>query len=163
MIIRCGSRRISEIHSVINEAARAYDGVIPADCYHEPYMPIDEFRSELERVTFFGWEEDRRLKGVMGLEPVRDVTLIRHAYVLPGDQKRGIGYKLLDHLKSMTTTPRLLVGTWATALWAVRFYEKHGFRLMPDKDRLLQEYWDVPARQIETSVVLGFNLAGGEK
>jgi GNAT superfamily N-acetyltransferase len=109
----------------------------------------------MERMAFFGWEEDGELVGVMGFQPLKDVTLIRHAYVLPEHQRRGLGGRLLTHLKGLTTTPRLLVGTWADATWAIRFYEKHGFRLEPHKDELLQTYWGIPERQIETSVVLG--------
>jgi GNAT superfamily N-acetyltransferase len=114
-------------------------------------------------MTFFGWEESRRLVGVMGFQPLEDVTLIRHAYVLPDYQGRGLGSKLLEHLKTLTTTPRLLVGTWSDASWAIEFYEKHGFRLLADKDELLRAYWDIPERQIETSVVLGITLGGGSE
>lgn len=149
------------IYEIINQAARAYQGIIPEDRYHEPYMPLEELRPEMERMTFFGWEGQGRLVGVMGFEVVRDVTLIRHAYVLPDYQRQGIGTRLLEHLKQLTSTKRLLVGTWADASWAIDFYQKHGFRLMPDKDDLLRAYWDIPQRQIETSVVLGVELAEG--
>lgn len=158
MIRTCGPEDFEAIYHIINEAARAYKGVIPADRWHEPYMPRDELRAEMERMTFFGWEEESELVGVMGFQPVRDVTLIRHAYVLPEHQGRGIGSKLLTHLKGLATTPRLLVGTWADATWAIHFYERHGFRLEPNKDELLRTYWDIPERQIETSVVLGLEL-----
>ncbi|HID86663.1 MAG TPA: N-acetyltransferase [Anaerolineae bacterium] len=158
MIRTCGPEDFEAIYRIINEAAQAYKGVIPADCWHEPYMPRDELRAEMERMTFFGWEEDGELVGVMGFQPVKDVTLIRHAYVLPEHQRRGIGGKLLTHLKGLATTSRLLVGTWADATWAIRFYERHGFRLEPNKDDLLRTYWDIPERQIETSVVLGLEL-----
>ncbi|MFQ5925595.1 MAG: GNAT family N-acetyltransferase [Dehalococcoidia bacterium] len=149
------------IYEIINQAARAYQGIIPEDWYHEPYMPLEELRREMERMTFFGWEGQGRLVGVMGFQIVRDVTLIRHAYVLPDYQRQGIGTRLLKHLKQLTSTKRLLVGTWADANWALDFYQKHGFRLMPNKDDLLRAYWDIPQRQIEISVVLGIELAEG--
>ncbi len=149
---------IRSIYDVINLAAQAYRGVIPSDCYHEPYMPKEELRREMKSMTFFGWEEASRLVGVMGFQQVKDVTLIRHAYVLPESQGKGIGTRLLDHLKQMTKTRQLLVGTWADAMWAVEFYQKQGFKLMPDKDGLLKRYWNIPGRQIETSVVLGIDL-----
>jgi len=150
----CTESDFEAIYRIINDASRAYDGVIPSDRYHQPYMPKDELRREMQRVTFYGWEESGKLLGVMGLEPVKDVQLIRHAYVLTGQQKKGIGSKLLEHIKSRTHGSRLLVGTWADATWAVGFYKRHGFRLRPDKDDLLKKYWDIPDRQIETSVVL---------
>ena len=136
----------------------AYEGIIPADCYRQPYMSMDELKGEMKRIAFSGWKETDELAGVMGLEPVNDVTLIRHAYVLPEWQHRGIGGRLLDHLKTLTATKRLLVGTWADAGWAVDFYQRRGFKLLPDKDALLKIYWDIPDRQIETSVVLGMNI-----
>ena len=142
------------IYFIINEAAKVYESVIPADCYHQPYMPLAELREEMKRMTFYGWEERGELVGVMGIEPVKDVTLIRHAYILPEWQKQGIGSRLLHHLQTLTKTSRLLVGTWTDAKWAIRFYEKHGFKLIPNKDELLKTYWNVPERQIETSVVL---------
>ena len=143
---------------VINEAAKAYEGAIPADCYHQPYMPKDELEQEMSRMNFFGWEVNGELVGVMGFQQVKDVTLIRHAYVLPQWQKQGIGSKLLDYLRGLVSTSQLLVGTWADASWAIAFYEKHGFILMADKDELLKTYWDIPQRQIETSVVLEVEL-----
>jgi GNAT superfamily N-acetyltransferase len=146
------------IYEIINTAARAYKGVIPNDCYHEPYMPKEELQEEMKGMTFFGWEEEGKLVGVMGFQPVKDVTLIRHAYVLPDYQRKGTGTRLLDHLKPMTKTRALLVGTWADAVWAIAFYQKHGFRLMPNKDKLLKIYWNIPPRQIETSVVLGITM-----
>jgi GNAT superfamily N-acetyltransferase len=146
------------IYGIINSAAGAYRGVIPSDCYHEPYMPKEELQREVNSMTFFGWEEGRRLVGVMGFQPVKDVTLIRHAYVLPDRQGKGIGTRLLDHLRQMTGTRQLLVGTWADATWAVEFYQKQGFKLMPDKDELLMRYWNISQRQIETSIVLGIDL-----
>jgi N-acetylglutamate synthase-like GNAT family acetyltransferase len=146
------------IFDIVNKAAVAYKGKIPADCYHEPYMPRQELRTEMGLMTFYGWQENKQIIGVMAIQPVKDVTLIRHAYILPDNQRKGIGAMLLDHLKRLTVTRYLLVGTWADATWAVEFYEKHGFRLMPDKDALLKKYWTIPPRQIETSVVLGIEL-----
>ena len=156
MVRQCRENEFSLIHAIINDAARAYKGVIPADRWKEPYMSRDELRHELDRgVVFWGYEEDGELVGVMGLQDVGDVTLIRHAYVRPARQKQGIGGKLLSTLRRHTTRP-LLVGTWADALRAVRFYEKHGFRLVSweEKERLLRKYWSIPERQVETSVVL---------
>jgi GNAT superfamily N-acetyltransferase len=158
VIRQCRQNDAERIYYIINEAARAYEGVIPADRYHQPYMPMDELEREMKRVTFIGWEANGELIGVMGLEPIKGVTLIRHAYVLPGWQQAGIGSRLLNHLKTLVTTPRLLVGTWADAYWALDFYGKHGFVLEPDKDRLLETYWDIPRRQIDTSVVLGIDI-----
>ena len=155
MIRLCQPGDIQRMYFIINEAARAYKGVIPADCYHQPYMPMDELEQEMKQMTFFGWEENGELVGAMGFQPVQDVTLIRHAYVLPQWQRKGIGSTLLNHLEGLVTTPRLLVGTWADAHLAIAFYQKHGFSLMPDKDELLKTYWNIRQRQIDTSVVLG--------
>jgi GNAT superfamily N-acetyltransferase len=144
------------ILAIVNAAAEAYRGVIPADRWHEPYMPSAELDGEIASgVTFWGYEADGVLLGVMGIQPVDDVTLIRHAYVAPGRQRGGVGGALLDHLVATATTP-LLVGTWATAGWAIRFYERHGFALVSPqrKTALLRRYWSIPDRQIETSVVL---------
>jgi len=144
------------IYEIINDAAQAYNGVIPPDCWKEPYMSKDELRYEMDAgVTFWGYEEDGRLVGVMGIQHVQDVTLIRHAYVRTGQQHRGIGGQLLSYLRTQTVYP-VLVGTWADAIWAIRFYEKHGFRLVSseEKDRLLRKYSSIRERQIETSVVL---------
>ena len=158
MIRQCQQGDTRRIHAIINEAARAYQGVIPADCYHQPYMAREELEREMKRMTFFGWEANGELVGVMGFEPIKDVTLIRHAYVLPRWQRQGIGSKLLGYLEGLVTTSRLLVGTWADARWAIDFYQKHGFSLLPNKDELLKTYWDIPQRQIETSVVLGMEV-----
>jgi len=158
VIRKCQPSDTERIYFIINEASKAYEGVIPTDCYHQPYISMDEVKWEMKRVTFFGWEANGELVGVMGFEPIKDVSLIRHAYLLPRWQKQGIGSKLLNHLKGPVTTPRLLVGTWADAYWAIRFYQKHGFTLQPDKDKLLRTYWDIPQRQIETSVVLGIAI-----
>jgi GNAT superfamily N-acetyltransferase len=158
MIRKLSNTDTDAVYEIINRAARAYKGAIPDDCYHEPYMPKEEMQREMSSMTFFGWEEQRRLVGVMGFQPVKDVTLIRHAYVLPAHQRKGIGTILLDQLKQMAMTKQLLVGTWADATWAIDFYQKQDFKLMPDKDELLMRYWDIPQRQIETSVVLGIDL-----
>ena len=158
MIRKCQANDAMRIYFIINEAAKAYDGVIPADCYHQPYMPKKELVKEMRRVSFYGWEVNGELVGIIGMEPIKGVTLIRHAYVLPQWQKQGIGNKLLSHAKKLATTPRLLVGTWAAAQWAIAFYRKHGFELLPDKDKLLADYWDIPSRQIETSVVMGIEI-----
>ena len=156
MIRRCNSSDFEAIYAVINEAATAYRGVIPADRWHEPYMSREALQQELEAgVVFWGYEEEGSLVGVMGIQHVADVTLIRHAYVHSARQKQGIGGQLLATLRRETTRP-ILIGTWADAVWAIRFYEKHGFsRVSPaEKERLLRKYWTVPERQIETSVVL---------
>ena len=144
------------ILKVINDAAQAYKGVIPDDRWKEPYMPAGELKEEIEAgVRFFGWVEGGHLLGVTGIQAL-DTTLIRHAYVLPGCQRRGIGTRLLEYLMDSAETSEILVGTWADATWAIRFYEKHGFKLVSsrEKDRLLRTYWNIPERQIETSVVL---------
>ncbi len=156
MIRRCAEADFDAILTIVNDAARAYDGVIPADRYHEPYMPAEELRGEIEaRVVFWAWEEAGAVRGIMGIQDVKDVALIRHAYVRTPDQGRGIGARLLEGLRGQTTRP-LLVGTWADAAWAIRFYEKHGFERAraEEKAALLRRYWSIPERQIETSVVL---------
>jgi GNAT superfamily N-acetyltransferase len=158
MIKELTSHDTNEIYMIVNRAAVAYRGAIPDDCYHEPYMPLEELQNEMRQMTFFGWEESGRVIGIMGFQPVKDVTLIRHAYVLPEEQRKGIGTILLNHLRQKTATRQLLVGTWEKASWAIQFYQKHGFALMPDKDELLKRYWDISSRQIETSVVLGIKL-----
>lgn len=158
MIRECQSRDARRIYYIINEAAKSYATVIPADRYHQPYMPMAELKREMKQMAFFGEEINGELVGVMGFQPVKDVTLIRHAYVLPWWQRQGIGSRLLDCLKQLVTTPRLLVGTWAAAHWAIAFYQKHGFHRLPNKDELLSTYWNIPSRQIETSVVLGIDI-----
>ena len=158
MIRSCQASDAGSIYFIINRAAEAYEGIIPPDCYHQPYMPVEELEQEMKQMSFFGWEVNGEFVGVMGFQPIKDVTLIRHAYVLPQWQRQGIGNKLLTHLRSLGTTSRLLVGTWADAHWAIAFYKKHGFSLLPDKDELLKTYWDIPRRQIDTSVVLGINI-----
>jgi GNAT superfamily N-acetyltransferase len=156
MIRKCENSDFETICSIINDAAIAYKDIIPDDRWKEPYMPREELRHEIDDgVLFWGYEEEGVLMGVMGIQDVRDVTLIRHAYVRTAERGKGIGGKLLSKLKRMTDRP-LLIGTWADALWAIRFYQKHGFRLVTqqEKDRLLKTYWNIPDRQIETSVVL---------
>jgi GNAT superfamily N-acetyltransferase len=155
-IRRCGEGDREAIFEIVNAAAEAYRGVIPADRWHEPYMPMEELDGEIAAgVEFWGCDEGGRLLGIMGIQPVRDVDLIRHAYVVPESQGRGIGGALLGHLLGLATRP-MLVGTWAAAEWAIRFYERHGFeRVRRERTaELLREYWDIPERQIETSVVL---------
>jgi GNAT superfamily N-acetyltransferase len=153
---RCRDDEGEAIASIVNAAAEAYRGVIPADRWREPYMPLDELEGEIAAgVEFWGYEADGALVGIMGIQPVRDVDLIRHAYVSPGGQRRGVGGALLEHLAG-SATRRMLVGTWAAAEWAIRFYRRHGFeQVSPErKTELLRIYWTIPERQIETSVVL---------
>ena len=156
MIRRCDERDFELIWSIINDGAQAYKGVIPADCWTEPYMSRDELRLEMEDgVTFWGYQEDDGLQGVMGIQQVEDVTLMRHAYVRTDNRRRGIGGRLLSHLLKLADGP-VLIGTWADAVWAIRFYEKHGFHVVTpeQKERLLRRYWSVPDRQAAVSVVL---------
>ena len=156
MIRRCRDDEREAILAIVNAAAEAYRGVIPADRWREPYMPAAELDAEIAAgVAFWGYEDGGELLGVMGIQPVRDVDLIRHAYVQPAAQGRGIGGALLVHLMA-SATRRVLVGTWATAEWAIGFYRRHGFvQVDPEeKARLLRTYWTIPERQIETSVVL---------
>jgi GNAT superfamily N-acetyltransferase len=156
MIRGCDERDFAEIWAIINDGAQAYRGVIPADRWADPYMSAEKLRREWESgVTFWGFEEGGTLLAIMGLQHVDDVTLIRHAYVRNTHQKRGIGGHLLSHLRHMTARP-VLIGTWTAAVWAIRFYERHGFQQVgtAEKDRLLRRYWVIPERQIETSVVL---------
>jgi GNAT superfamily N-acetyltransferase len=152
----CRDDERSAILALVNAAAQAYRGVIPADRWHEPYMAAGELERELaDGVAFWGYEADGALVGIMGIQPVRDVALIRHAYVAPGSQRHGVGGALVEHLAGSSTRP-MLVGTWAAADWAIRFYRRHGFELVsPErKAALLKTYWTIPERQIETSVVL---------
>jgi len=160
MIRRCTDQDSAAIEGIINEGAEAYRGIIPADRWHEPYMSAADLGHEIASgVQFWGWDDGGNLIGVMGVQPVRDVTLIRHAYVRTSQQGRGIGGALLEHLTAQRSGP-LLVGTWADASWAIRFYQHHGFRLVTteEKDRLLSTYWNIPDRQRETSVVLAYSL-----
>jgi N-acetylglutamate synthase-like GNAT family acetyltransferase len=156
MIRKCSENDFDMMYSIINDAAVAYKGVIPADRWKEPYMPKDELRRQIdEGVSFWGFEDRGELVGIMGIQPVQDVTLIRHAYVRTACRNQGIGGKLLKFLVQEITTP-VLIGTWADAAWAIRFYEKHGFTRVSveEKTRLLKTYWSIPERQVETSVVL---------
>ncbi len=156
MIRPCVPSDFETINEIINDAAEAYREVIPQDCFREPYMSPEELRYEMEHgVDFWGYEECGSLMGVMGIQNVKDVTLIRHAYVRTMKRGQGIGSRLLSYLREQTTRP-ILIGTWADAEWAMRFYEKHGFHLVEEdeKNQLLVTYWSVPLRQVETSVVL---------
>jgi GNAT superfamily N-acetyltransferase len=156
-IRRCTDEDRAAIAAIVNAAAEAYRGVIPADRWHDPYMPHEELAAEIAAgVEFWGYESDGELLGLMGIQPVADVDLIRHAYVTPETQGRGIGGALLEHLLANGTDRPILVGTWAAAEWAIRFYERHGFALVGPqrKDHLLKRYWSIPDRQIATSVVL---------
>jgi GNAT superfamily N-acetyltransferase len=156
MIRRCDNRDFDLTWTIINDGAQAYKGIIPADRWTEPYMSREKLQHEIsDGVVFWGYEDAGTLLGVMGIQAVQDVTLIRHAYVRTTSQKQGVGARLLSHLRELASTP-ILIGTWADAAWAIRFYERHGFRLVgpAEKDRLLKRYWTIPERQIETSVVL---------
>jgi N-acetylglutamate synthase-like GNAT family acetyltransferase len=156
MIRKCAQQELSVVYEIINDAAQAYKGVIPEDRWHEPYMPMGELKQEIDDgVEFWGYEEAGDLMGVMGLQDKGDVYLIRHAYVRSSSRNRGIGAKILRHLEQVTNKPTL-VGTWADATWAIRFYEKNGYRLLsrPQTERLLKKYWKIPERQVVTSVVL---------
>jgi len=156
MIRICDNSDFEIIHSIINEAAEAYNGIIPGDRWKDPYMSRDELKHEIDDgVVFWGYEEDDELIGVMGIQKLQDLTLIRHAYVRTARQNQGVGEKLLSELRRQTDRP-ILIGTWADAVWAIRFYEKNGFRLVSpeEKDRLLKKYWSIPGRQVETSSVL---------
>jgi len=156
MIRRCSHKDFEMIYAIINEAAQVYKGVIPEDRWKIPYMSKKELKHEInEGVAFWGYEADGRLMGIMGIQPVQDVTLIRHAYVRPEGQNQGIGTKLLFEIRKRTDRP-ILIGTWAAAAWAIHFYQKHGFKKVSpqEKNRLLEKYWSIPARQVETSVVL---------
>ena len=156
MIRNCTESDIKTIFEIINDSATAYQGVIPDDRWHEPYMPEKEVRHEIEDgVVFWGFEKDGDLLGVMGIQDKGQVALIRHAYVRTRSRNQGIGENLLLYLENLTDKP-ILIGTWKAASWAISFYEKHGYTLVSDteKTRLLQKYWSIPERQIETSVVL---------
>src|ERR1700737_4732510 len=156
MMRRCDDGDFELICAIINDGAKAYKGTIPADRWTEPYMSREELRRQIdEGVVFWGYEESGTLEAVMGIQQVHDVTLIRHAYVRTTSQKQGIGALLLSHLRELASKP-VLIGTWADATWAIRFYERYGFQIVPsdEKRRLLKKYWTIPDRQIETSVVL---------
>lgn len=156
MIRPCQPEDFEGMWEIINAAAQAYKGVIPEDCWRDPYMPKEELTYEIGAgINFWGYEEKGALVGIMGMQEVQDVSLIRHAYVQPNKQKKGIGGKLLSFLKRQTARP-LLVGTWAAATWAIKFYEKHGFSLTSpiETEKLLRKYWHIPEKQIKASVVL---------
>jgi GNAT superfamily N-acetyltransferase len=155
-IRRCREDEHRVISEIINAAAAAYRGVIPADRWHDPYMSLPELVSEISAgVAFWAYQSESEVIGVMGIQPVRDVDLIRHAYVRPGGQRRGIGAALIGHIRSLSSR-QMLVGTWAAATWAIAFYQRSGFALVTpeEKTALLKSYWTIPERQIETSVVL---------
>ena len=159
MIRRLHQQDFVAILYVINDAARVYKGVIPDDMWNEPYMPAKKLRREINSgVEFFGWQEKGKIIGVMGIQHVKGSTLIRHAYVLTKYQRKGVGSRLLKYLMNLAKSSEILVGTWKNATWAIRFYEKHGFKLTSskEKDKLLRKYWNIPERQIETSVVLRY-------
>jgi N-acetylglutamate synthase-like GNAT family acetyltransferase len=156
MIRLCDKVDIEAIYQIINDAAQAYKEVIPQDRYQEPYMTMEELNHEMsDGVIFWGFEENNELLGVMGIQDKGEVSLIRHAYVKTNQRKSGIGTRLLSHLMHLTDKP-ILIGTWQSATWAINFYVKNGFQLVSEEEKvkLLHQYWSVPERQIETSVVL---------
>ncbi|WP_438350038.1 GNAT family N-acetyltransferase [Paenibacillus sp. FA6] len=156
MIRLCNEQDVKSIYDIINDAAQAYKGIIPEDRYHEPYMSLEELNEEINNgVLFWGYEVDNEVVGVMGLQEKGDVSLIRHAYVRTNQRNYGLGGKLLVYLVSLTKKP-LLIGTWESAFWAIGFYEKYGFQVVSNesKEELLRKYWNVPDKQIQTSVVL---------
>jgi len=168
MIKKFTDAEVEVIYEIINDAANAYKGVIPADCWHEPYMPREQLQWEInDGVCFWGFEDENALIGVMGIQDKGEVTLIRHAYVRTNRRNRGIGTQLLQYLET-TTEKAILIGTWADAAWAVAFYQKNGYRLLSteEKNRLLRKFWTISPRQVETSVVLAnanwVSEAGGE-
>jgi GNAT superfamily N-acetyltransferase len=156
VIRKCTEADIDVIYEIINEAAQAYCGVIPEDMWHDPYMSRAELMQELQDgVVFWGMVENDSLVGVMGMQDKGDVTLVRHAYTKTEQRTKGIGSRLLQFIERETDKP-ILVGTWADAAWAIRFYQSNGYKLVPEKDKnqLLRDYWHISGRQIETSVVL---------
>jgi GNAT superfamily N-acetyltransferase len=157
-IRRCTDNERDTVLEIINEAAKVYRRVIPEDLWRDPYMPRAELDQEISAgVTFWGYQQGSRLAGVMGIQSVRDVALIRHAYVRSEHQRRGIGAALLHHLCQLSTQ-RILVGTWADATWAIEFYRRHGFTPLDARTAapLMKSYWSIPQRQLEASVVLVF-------
>jgi N-acetylglutamate synthase-like GNAT family acetyltransferase len=156
MIRRSTEADFAAMLVIVNDGAQAYRGVIPADRWHEPYMPADELAKEIAAgIVFWVAEQDGSVLGVMGMQDKGDVALVRHAYVATATQRSGVGTKLLRHVQSLTDKP-ILIGTWAAASWAIDFYRRNGFTVVSnsDKDKLLRRYWSIPVRQIETSVVL---------
>lgn len=160
MIIKSDLKKDFEtIYEIINDASIAYKGIIPSDRWQEPYMSKEELKKQIiEGVEFWNFVEDDKVLGVMGIQFKKDVTLIRHAYVRTLARQKGIGGKLLNQLINMSETP-ILIGTWADASWAISFYKKNGFKVLPktEKNKLLKIYWNIPERQIETSIVLASN------
>ena len=157
MIRKLTSADLQNILNVVNEAAVAYKGKIPADRWKEPYMPREELEKEIQSgVQFYGYTDNNTLIAVMGIQPVGDATLIRHAYTLTDHQRKGLGEQLLSFLLKLAITRRILVGTWESAPWAIKFYQKHRFELLSreETNKLLKKYWNIPERQVETSVVL---------
>lgn len=155
-IIKASPSDLQDIYDIINDGAQAYKNIIPADRYHEPYMPKEELENQInDGVEFWKYTESGQILGVMGIQYKGEVTLIRHAYVRTSQRSKGIGGSLLEHLCSMAATP-VLIGTWSDAGWAIKFYQKHGFRILgtEEKNALLRKYWTIPERQVETSVVL---------
>jgi GNAT superfamily N-acetyltransferase len=156
LIRKCTNNDVDAIFEIVNDAATAYKGVIPSDCWHEPYMPMEQLLWEIgDGVCFWGLADQSTLVGVMGIQDKGEVTLIRHAYVRTEKRNHGIGTRLLRHLEPMSEKP-ILIGTWADAAWAVKFYQKNGYTLLPtdEKNRLLRKFWTISERQVETSVVL---------
>lgn len=156
MIVPVKNSDLKVIHEIINDGASAYKGIIPEDRWHEPYMSEEELQAQIDDgVQFWGYVDNEAIIGVMGIQDKADITLIRHAYVRTIARNKGIGGKLLQHLSTLTAKP-ILIGTWPDAAWAISFYKKHGFRLVTytEKEQLLGKYWNIPVRQIETSVVL---------
>ena len=156
MIRKCTQSDFNTIYEIINDAAQAYKGAIPADRWHQPYMSREELKHEIEDgIVFWGFETNGELAGVMGIQDKGDVNLIRHAYVKTSNQNKGVGTRLLKHLESIGDKA-VLIGTWVQASWAIAFYQKNGYRLVTEEEKsmLLKKYWSIPERQIETSVVL---------
>jgi N-acetylglutamate synthase-like GNAT family acetyltransferase len=156
LLRKCVESDLATMLIIVNDAAQAYRRVIPVDRWREPYMPKDELVKEIaDGVVFWVAEQEGDLLGVIGIQDKGDVALVRHAYVAPNMQRRSVGTRLLRHVQGLTDKP-ILIGTWADASWAIDFYRRNGFTLLPKshKDRLLRRYWSIPARQIETSVVL---------
>lgn len=165
MIRKCNETDFKKIYEVINKSSQAYNGVIPSELLKQPYMSERELQNEIENgVKFWAYEDYGEILGVMGIQNVKDVTLIRHAYILPEKRRMGIGSKLLSFLRNLTNRP-ILIGTWKDAYWAISFYEKHGFKLVEEKykDNLLKKYWSIPQRQMENSVVLADEKWFGSK
>lgn len=159
MIRPCRPEEFPAMLAIINEAAYVYKGVVPDDCWHEPYMPGKELKQEIsDKIEFWGLERQGKLLGIMGIQDKGEVTLIRHAYVRPENQQAGVGTMLLNHLEQLTEKP-ILIGTWAAATWAVQFYEKNGYIKMSKKEtkQLLKTFWSIPDRQVAASVVLARN------